>query len=384
MTEHTDQVWHVFLPDVRPGQLYGFRVFGPYDPERGLRFNSAKLLIDPYAKAIAGRINWANEMFGYVVGGEPSEDLTRDFRDDAWGMPKAVVIDNAFDWGDDRAPRTPLHSSVIYEMHAKGFTKLNDRCRRKSAARYAGVGSAASIEYLKDLGVTAVELLAGPRSHQRQGPGRSRPNELLGLQLHRLFRAGLRNIPPPASTGGQVNGIQNHGAQPARRRARGDSRRGLQSHRGRQSPRADAQLPRDRQPRLLPAHAGRPALLPRFHRHRQHLQPAPPAHPAARHGQPALLGERHARRRLPLRSRLDPGARRERREQVARLLRNHSPGPGHLAGEADRRAVGRRRRRLSGRQLSRPLGGVERQIPRHRCAVSGKATKARSASWPTA
>src|ERR1043166_4256932 len=116
MTEHTDQVWHVFLPDVRPGQLYGYRVFGPYEPARGLRFNSSKLLIDPYAKAITGQVNWSNEMFGYVVGG-PALDGTRDFRDDAWGMPKCVVIDNAFDWGDDRAPRTPLHSSVIYEMH---------------------------------------------------------------------------------------------------------------------------------------------------------------------------------------------------------------------------------------------------------------------------
>ena len=103
MTEQTEQVWHVFLPDVRPGQLYGFRVTGPYDPERGLRFNSSKLLLDPYAKAIAGAVNWADEMFGYVVG-DKMEDLVRDFRDDAWGMPKAVVIDNGFDWGDDRPP----------------------------------------------------------------------------------------------------------------------------------------------------------------------------------------------------------------------------------------------------------------------------------------
>ena len=123
MIERTDQVWHVFLPEARPGQLYGYRVSGPYEPDRGLRFNSSKLLIDPYAKAIAGHVNWADEMFGYVVGDE-SEDLTQDFRDDAWGMPKSVVIDNAFDWGDDRKPGTPLHQSVIYEVHVKGFTKL--------------------------------------------------------------------------------------------------------------------------------------------------------------------------------------------------------------------------------------------------------------------
>jgi len=123
MTEHTDQVWHLFMPDVRPGQIYGYRVSGPYQPEQGMRFNSSKLLIDPYAKAIAGRIEWADEMFGYVVGGT-SEDLTRDFRDDAWGMPKSVVIDNAFDWGNDRNRGTPLHESIIYEVHVKGFTEL--------------------------------------------------------------------------------------------------------------------------------------------------------------------------------------------------------------------------------------------------------------------
>jgi len=158
VTEHTDQVWHVFLPDVRPGQLYGFRVSGPYEPERGLRFNSSKLLLDPYAKAIAGEVNWADEMFGYVVGGE-DEDLTQDFRDDAWGVPKSVVIDNAFDWKGDRKPGIPLHSSVIYEVHVKGFSKLWPNGPEGLRGTYAGLGSAAAIDYLTKLGVTAVELL---------------------------------------------------------------------------------------------------------------------------------------------------------------------------------------------------------------------------------
>ncbi|MEY2480474.1 MAG: isoamylase [Verrucomicrobiota bacterium] len=158
MTEQTDQVWHVFLPDVKPGQLYGYRVAGPYDPERGLRFNSSKLLLDPYAKAIAGDINWGDEMFAYVVGDE-QEDLARDFRDDAWGMPKAVVIDNAFDWGDDKRPGTPLHSSIIYEAHVKGFTKLCPDVPDELRGTYAGLGSAGAIKYFKELGVTAVELL---------------------------------------------------------------------------------------------------------------------------------------------------------------------------------------------------------------------------------
>jgi isoamylase len=158
VTEHTDQVWHVFLPDVRPGQLYGFRVSGPYDPERGLRFNSSKLLLDPYAKAIAGEVNWSDEMFGYVVGGE-DEDLIQDFRDDAWGVPKSVVIDNTFDWHGDKKLGVPLHNSVIYEVHVKGFTKLCPDVPEELRGTYAGLGSAAAIDYLKKLGVTAVELL---------------------------------------------------------------------------------------------------------------------------------------------------------------------------------------------------------------------------------
>src|SRR6202162_5490230 len=158
VTEHTDQVWHVFLPDVKPGQLYGYRVNGPYDPKQGMRVNSSKLLLDPYAKAIAGEINWADEMFAYVVG-DKLEDLTRDFRDDAWGMPKAVVIDNAFDWGNDKRPGIPLHQSVIYEAHVKGFTKLWSNMPEELRGTYGGVGSAGAIKYLKELGVTAVELL---------------------------------------------------------------------------------------------------------------------------------------------------------------------------------------------------------------------------------
>src|SRR5947199_7397153 len=156
--ERTDQVWHVFLPDMRPGQLYGLRVSGPYDPERGLRFNSSKLLLDPYAKAIAGEMSWADEMFGYVIG-DAKEDLTQDFRDDAWGVPKSVVIDTGFDWHGDKSPGTPLHSSVIYELHVKGFSKLLPDVPENLRGSYAGLGSPRAIDYFKKLGVTAIELL---------------------------------------------------------------------------------------------------------------------------------------------------------------------------------------------------------------------------------
>ena len=158
VTERTDQIWHVFLPDVGPGQLYGFRVAGPYDPEHGMRFNSSKLLLDPYAKAIAGEVIWADEMFGYAVGGK-KEDLAQDFRDDAWGVPKSVVIDTEFDWQGDRRPSVPLHNSVIYEVHVKGFSKLWQEVPEQLRGTYAALGSPAAIDYLKKLGVTAVDLL---------------------------------------------------------------------------------------------------------------------------------------------------------------------------------------------------------------------------------
>ena len=158
ISEQTDQVWHEFLPDVRPGQLYGFRVSGPYDPERGLRFNSSKLLLDPYAKAIAGEVSWADEMFGYVIG-DQKEDLAQDFRDDAWGVPKSVVIDTAFDWQGDRRPGIPMQNSVIYEVHVKGFSKVWNEVPEELRGTYAALGTPGAIDYFKKLGVTAVELL---------------------------------------------------------------------------------------------------------------------------------------------------------------------------------------------------------------------------------
>jgi isoamylase len=158
LNEQTDQAWHVFLPDVRPGQLYGFRISGPYDPDRGFRFNNSKLLLDPYAKAIAGDVSWSDEMFGYVIG-DSKEDLTQDFRDDAWGVPKSVVVDTAFDWGHNKRPTIPLHESVIYEVHVKGFSKLWHELPEELRGTYAGLGSAPAIDYFKKLGVTALELL---------------------------------------------------------------------------------------------------------------------------------------------------------------------------------------------------------------------------------
>jgi glycogen operon protein len=156
--EQTDQVWHCYLPEARPGQLYGYRVHGPYRPHEGQRFNSNKLLLDPYAKSILGGIRWSDAQFGYRIGHEDA-DLSFDRRDSAARMPKCQVIDPAFTWGDDRAPRTPWHDTVIYEMHVRGFTKNHPEVLPQHRGTYAALASTPVIEYLKRLGVTAVELM---------------------------------------------------------------------------------------------------------------------------------------------------------------------------------------------------------------------------------
>src|SRR5689334_3928892 len=158
MREQDRHIWHAFLPDARPSQLYGYRVSGPYDPANGLRFNETKLLLDPYAKAITGQPKWCDEMFGYILG-DPNEDLSRDTRDDAWAMPKCVVVDDRFDWSGDRKPNRPLSETIVYEVHVKGFTKLFADLPETLRGSYAAIGSEPIIGYLKNLGVTAVELL---------------------------------------------------------------------------------------------------------------------------------------------------------------------------------------------------------------------------------
>jgi isoamylase len=159
ITEQDDHVWHVFLPDAKPGQLYGYRVDGPWDPQQGHRFNSAKLLLDPYAKAIAGQPKWGEEMFSYKLGAEPDPDLVKDDRDNAGSMPKAVVIDPAFEWGKDRLLRRPLTNTVIYEVHVKGFSQQLTSVPEKLRGTYAGISHPEAIKYFKNLGVTAIELL---------------------------------------------------------------------------------------------------------------------------------------------------------------------------------------------------------------------------------
>ncbi len=361
--ERTDQVWHCYLPEARPGMLYGYRVHGPYRPEEGHRFNPHKLLLDPYARNIVGALRWSDALFGYTVGGK-REDLSFDRRDSAGGMPKCEVIDPAFTWGDDRRPNDPMERdghlraarARLHPAASRGAASAARHVRRprhrpgdrppEAARRHHGRAD------------------AGPRLRRRPAPGRARAAQLLGLQHHRLLRPGRALLGL-----GQGERVQDDGEGAALGRHRGDPRRRLQPHRRGQPARADARVPRHRQRLLLPAPRRRSPLLQRLHRQRQHARHAAPARAAAHHGLAALLGDRDARRRLPLRPRRRARARAARGRPPRRLLRHHPPGPGADPGEAHRRAVGPRRRRLPGRQLPAGLGGVERPVPRHDARV---------------
>jgi len=161
MTQRRALNWHCYMPGIGPGQRYGYRVHGPYAPLQGHRFNPAKLLIDPYAKAIDGVVDWDHDanVLPYVPNGTDDADLELDDEDDAPAVPKSVVIDDAFFWEGDRPPRIPFADTVIYETHVKGFTMRHPGVREDLRGTYAGLASEAAISYLFDLGITAVELL---------------------------------------------------------------------------------------------------------------------------------------------------------------------------------------------------------------------------------
>jgi isoamylase len=158
LPEFTHEIWHGYLPDVRPGQLYGYRVYGPFHPEAGHRFNHHKLLLDPYAKAVHGTLRWDDALFGYRVG-DLKADLSFDRRDSAPFMPKCMVIDPAFTWGRERPTQRPWHEAIIYEMHLKGFTMQHPDVPAEARGTFGGLSGAPVVDYLSGLGITAVELM---------------------------------------------------------------------------------------------------------------------------------------------------------------------------------------------------------------------------------
>lgn len=156
--ERTHQIWHAYIPNIKPGQLYGYRVHGPYEPHNGHRFNHHKLLIDPYARAISGNINWHDSLFGYdLKGGGNNNAMSRS--DSGPHIPKSVVINPLFDWEGDTPPKTPYHKTIIYETHIKGFTYLHPDIPDNIKGTYAAICHPVTIQYLNDLGITAIELM---------------------------------------------------------------------------------------------------------------------------------------------------------------------------------------------------------------------------------
>ena len=158
LPEFTDEVWHGYLPDARPGTIYAYRVHGPYDPEQGHRFNPHKLLLDPYAKGHTGALRCAPEVYGYTFGAA-DEDLSFDDRDSAGSVPKCRVVDPAFTWARDQSPRVPWQQTVIYETHVRGFTKLHPAVPSRLRGTFAGMAVKEVVDYIRSLGVTAIELL---------------------------------------------------------------------------------------------------------------------------------------------------------------------------------------------------------------------------------
>ena len=321
LPERTEDVWHGYLNDVSPGQLYGYRVHGPYEPEHGHRFNANKLLLDPYARRLAGRLVWSDAHFAYRTG-SAREDLSFDRRDNARGMPKAVVVDETFNWGRrEMRPNIPWEDTIIYEAHVKGLTQKRDDV---------------AAEFARHLWRPVVAGDDRPSQAARRHHDRAAADPRLRSTTGVLVEKKLANYwgyntlsffaPEPRYAPGQsARRLPHHGGAAARRRHRGDARRRLQSHRRGQPYGPDAVVPRHRQRLLLLAEAGQSALLRRFHRLRQFGQPHPSARAADGDGLAALLGRGLPRRRLPVRSRHHAGARAER---LRPQLRASSPRSG--------------------------------------------------------
>ncbi len=188
LAERTDLHWHGYVYGVGPGQHYGYRVHGRYAPAVGLRHNPNKLLIDPYARAIAGELRWGPELFGYRWDADGDDE--RSELDSEPSMPRGVVVDPFFPWGEDHRPRTSWADTVIYETHVRGYTMRHPDIPADLRGTYAGLAHPAAIEHLTRLGVTAVELMPVHQFIDPAAPRRPRAAQLLGLRHHRLLRAG--------------------------------------------------------------------------------------------------------------------------------------------------------------------------------------------------
>ena len=322
-----------------------------------------KLLIDPYARQLVGQLRWGPELFAYKLD-HADKDRSFDARDSAPLMQKCRVIDPAFTWGTSRKPEITWERTIFYEMHVKGFTKLHPlvaggRARHLCRPRQSEHPALSALARRHQRRTAADPCLC-----RRQLSGREGIAELLGLQFDRLLRARAA-----LSAVAVRERIQGDGEPVSRPWHRDHPRRRLQPYRRGQRTRTDALVQGHRQRQLLPAAAEPEALLHQRHRHRQHGQPLASARAADGRGFAALLGDRDAGRRFPLRPRHHPRARTLRFRRRRRLPRCLPAGSGAVERQTDRRALGHRTRRLPGRAVPAGMGGMERQVPRYRARL---------------
>ena len=331
-------------------------------PHTGHRFNPHKLVLDPYAKVIGRTVRWDDALFGFTLGHATTRRSTSATARRSRRSPRSSTPRSPGATTGRRARRGTRRSSTSCTSRAS--RSCNPHVPEALRGTYLGAGLRAGDPPPDVARRHGRRADAGAPPRRRPAPRRSAAcANYWGYNTLSFFAPDLRYA-SSALAARRGARVQDDGARAARRRPRGDPRRRLQPHGRREPPRADAVAARHRQRVVLPAAAERPALLPGLHRLRQHAEHAQPARAAADHGQPALLGAGDARRRVPLRPRERAGPRAARGRPARRVLRHHPPGSRALAGEADRRAVGPRRRRLPGRQLPGPVDGVERQVPR--------------------
>ncbi len=362
LPEYSNEVWHGYLPDARPGTTYGYRVHGPYEPESGHRFNPNKLVLDPYAKAHVGTLKWDHALFGYTLNSDDA-DLSYDTRDSAPFMPKSRVIDPAFTWGRERAPSVPWDRTIVYETHVRGYTKLHPAVPEALRGTFSGLGRKEIVDYIKTLGVTSVELLPihafvndsylldkgltnywgyntigffapDPRYSAVPDFVFSEFKEMVA----RLHDAGLEVI---------LDVVYNHTAE-------GNERGPTLSFRGIDNASYYRLMPDN--PRHYINDTGTGNTLNMSH---------------ARVVQMVTDSLRYWATEMRVDGfRFDLGTILAREsdgfDEAQRLSAKLPAGPCAVEHQADRRTVGHRSRWLSGRSLSRRLGRVERQIPRHR------------------
>jgi isoamylase len=376
LPEVTGFCWHGYLPDVGPGQRYGYRVHGPYEPEAGLRCNPAKVLIDPYAKAIEGSVQWDEAVFPYRFG---DPDGARNDDDSAPFVPHSVVANPWFDWGQDRPPATPWERTVIYEAHVKGLTMRHPDIEPELRGTYLGVASPPVIDHLLDLGVSAIELMPvhefvhdhalrdrglrnywgynsigffAPHHEYAARPGQQ--VQEFKTMVRDLHAAGIEVI---------LDVVYNHTAEG--------------NHMGPMLVVPGVWTTR----RTTTSSPDDAALLRGLHRDREQHEHAPPPRVAAHHGQPALLGGRDARGRLPLRPGVDPRARAARVGRLSAFfdLIQQDPVVSQVKLIAEPWDVGEGG--LPGGQLPHAVDRVERASIAMWCATSGGATMATLAEF---